>query len=107
MGRDRMCCTPFRKSHELPPVFKRVFIYFLTFVDRSGQNPTGCTLSVERRKRIYALCQRYDIMIIEDDPYYYLQYVDDESSEDLLMPSFLSMDVDGRVFRVDRYVLIK
>lgn len=46
-------------------------------------------------------------MIIEDDPYYYLQYVDDESSEDLLMPSFLSMDVDGRVFRVDRYVLIK
>jgi DNA-binding transcriptional MocR family regulator len=45
-------------------------------------------------------------MIIEDDPYYYLQYVDEESEDtlDMLMPSFLSMDVDGRVVRVDRYV---
>ena len=44
-------------------------------------------------------------MIIEDDPYYYLQYTDDETSTDIrnmLMPSFLSMDVDGRVLRVDR-----
>ncbi|KAI0345430.1 L-tyrosine:2-oxoglutarate aminotransferase [Trametopsis cervina] len=72
----------------------------------SGQNPTGCTLDVERRKKIYALCQRFDIMIVEDDPYYYLQYVEQESScdtRDLLMPSFLSMDVDGRVLRVDSF----
>jgi aromatic amino acid aminotransferase I / 2-aminoadipate transaminase len=63
-------------------------------------------LSIERRRRIYALCRRFDIMIIEDDPYYYLQYVDEESEDtlDMLMPSFLSMDVDGRVVRVDRYV---
>ncbi|KAI0705929.1 pyridoxal phosphate-dependent transferase [Cytidiella melzeri] len=70
----------------------------------TGQNPTGCTLSVERREKIYALCQRFDIMIIEDDPYYYLQYVDiPEGAKDTLIPSFLSMDVDGRVLRVDSF----
>ena len=35
-------------------------------LDRSGQNPTGCTLSVERRKQIYQLAQRFDLVIIED-----------------------------------------
>lgn len=86
----------------------------------SGQNPTGCTLSIERRKQIYALAQRFDLMIIEDgqcfiivrfdqvaddmtDPYYYLQYDIEESSSNSLMPSFLSMDVDGRVLRVDSF----
>lgn len=65
----------------------------------SGQNPTGCTLSVERRKQIYALARRFDFMIIEDDPYYYLQY----NESGTLMPSFLSMDIDGRVLRVDSF----
>ena len=39
------------------------------------------------------------------DPYYYLQYVDDASasSSELLAPSFLSMDTDGRVLRVDSF----
>ncbi|OCH88806.1 PLP-dependent transferase [Obba rivulosa] len=71
-----------------------------------GQNPTGSTLSVERRKKIYALAQRFDLIIVEDDPYYFLQY--DNNSEKLsadspFMPSFLSMDVDGRVMRVDSF----
>ncbi|CAL1705309.1 unnamed protein product [Somion occarium] len=68
-----------------------------------GQNPTGCTLSVERRRKIYALAQRFDFIIIEDDPYYYLQYDADgnEGETFKFMPSFLSIDVDGRVMRVD------
>lgn len=73
---------------------------------RSGQNPTGCTLSLERRKQIYALCRRFDIVIIEDDPYYYLQYSENEPAVDPhahFIPSFLSMDVDGRVIRLDSF----
>ena len=35
-------------------------------IPSSGQNPTGCTLSIERRKQIYALAQRFDLIIIED-----------------------------------------
>ncbi|KAJ8602921.1 hypothetical protein MRB53_042305 [Persea americana] len=39
-----------------------------------GQNPTSGVLSLQRRRDIYALCQKYDILIVEDDPYWYLQF---------------------------------
>jgi DNA-binding transcriptional MocR family regulator len=32
-------------------------------------NPAGVTLAVERRAEIVALCERYDVLIIEDNPY--------------------------------------
>ncbi|KAK7451736.1 hypothetical protein VKT23_012415 [Stygiomarasmius scandens] len=38
-----------------------------------GQNPTGSTLTWERKKAIYEICVTYDIIICEDDPYYFLQ----------------------------------
>ncbi|KAL4790292.1 aromatic amino acid aminotransferase [Aspergillus venezuelensis] len=97
-----------------------------------GQNPTGGTLSVERREQLYAICQKYDIVIIEDDPYWNLQYpsaqelqaqyrnipydkalstrnynVGKKSSGyeflDSLVPSYLSVDTDGRVVRLDTF----
>ncbi|KAG1738366.1 pyridoxal phosphate-dependent transferase [Suillus paluster] len=85
---------------------------------RVGQNPTGSTLSVDRRKKIYAIAQKWDLIIIEDDPYYFLQYDipqtsrtsadPDEFIQDFrstLIPTFLSMDVDGRVLRIDTLCL--
>lgn len=39
-----------------------------------GQNPTSGVLSLQRRREIYALACKYDIIIVEDDPYWYLQY---------------------------------
>ena len=39
-----------------------------------GQNPTSGVLSLQRRREIYALCCKYDVIIVEDDPYWYLQY---------------------------------
>ncbi|KAI0800042.1 L-tyrosine:2-oxoglutarate aminotransferase [Fomes fomentarius] len=69
-----------------------------------GQNPTGATLTLERRKRIYEIAQKYDIMIVEDDPYYFLQYdsPDAPATSDKAFPvSFLSLDIDGRVIRID------
>ncbi|KAL4758997.1 putative aromatic amino acid aminotransferase [Aspergillus foveolatus] len=97
-----------------------------------GQNPTGGTLSVERRKQIYAICQKYDVIVVEDDPYWNLQYpsaqelqarhrnssVNPALSErnynigrkssgykflDSLVPSYLSIDTDGRVVRLDTF----
>ncbi len=38
------------------------------------QNPTGTTLSRDRRERLLALAARYQIPIIEDDPYGALRY---------------------------------
>ena len=39
-----------------------------------GQNPTSGLLSVKRRKEIYEICQRFDVIIVEDDPYFYIQF---------------------------------
>ena len=38
------------------------------------QNPTGRTMPVERRKKVYELCEKYGCMILEDDPYVSLRY---------------------------------
>ena len=46
------------------------FIYVLP----NFQNPTGVTLSLERRHRLVELAIRYGVPIIEDDPYGQLRY---------------------------------
>ncbi|KAH6659538.1 pyridoxal phosphate-dependent transferase [Truncatella angustata] len=83
----------------------------------SGQNPTGATQGKQRRKDIYEVCRKHDIIIFEDEPYYFLQmqpYTGSDSpsvsppanvDEFLggLIPSFLSIDVDGRVMRHDSF----
>ncbi|KAJ1960797.1 hypothetical protein GGI12_003606 [Dipsacomyces acuminosporus] len=84
----------------------------------TAQNPTGATMSVERKREIYAVAQKHNVVIIEDDPYYYLQFspykplaeVSDpeERYSELpglssLISSFLSIDVDGRVIRLDSF----
>jgi 2-aminoadipate transaminase len=38
------------------------------------QNPTGVTITLERRKRILELADRYGVPIIEDDPYGQLRF---------------------------------
>lgn len=37
--------------------------------DRTGQNPSGSSMFLERRKHLYAVFQKHDVLIIEDDPY--------------------------------------
>ncbi|XP_030842028.1 kynurenine/alpha-aminoadipate aminotransferase, mitochondrial isoform X2 [Strongylocentrotus purpuratus] len=63
----------------------------------NGNNPTGKTTSLEKRRKIYALAQKYDFIIIEDDSYYFTQFNEPR------IPSYLSLDVDGRVIRCDSF----
>ncbi|XP_026555479.1 kynurenine/alpha-aminoadipate aminotransferase, mitochondrial isoform X1 [Pseudonaja textilis] len=63
----------------------------------NGGNPTGASLTTERKKEIYQLARQYDFLIIEDDPYYFLQF------NKPWAPTFLSMDIDGRVIRTDSF----
>ena len=63
----------------------------LIYIIPNFQNPTGFTTSLEKRKQIYALAQRYDLMILEDDPYGELRYEGD------FLPPIKTMDTDGRV----------
>ncbi|KAK3300297.1 pyridoxal phosphate-dependent transferase [Chaetomium fimeti] len=77
----------------------------------SGQNPTGATQSVQRRGAIYEVARRHDVFILEDEPYYYLQMQEPgteppasvEAFLEGLIPTYLSMDVDGRVMRMDSF----
>ena len=46
----------------------------LIYVIPTFQNPTGCTLNLERRKKIAALAEQYGVVVAEDDPYHDLRY---------------------------------
>lgn len=37
-------------------------------------NPTGITMSREKRKAVYELAQKYQIPVLEDNPYGYLRF---------------------------------
>ena len=50
------------------------FIYVLP----NFQNPTGTTLSLERRTKLIELADQYGVPIIEDDPYGQLRYEGDD-----------------------------
>ncbi|KAJ8390305.1 hypothetical protein AAFF_G00108740 [Aldrovandia affinis] len=63
----------------------------------NGGNPTGASMTTERKREVYQLAREYDLLIIEDDPYYFLQF------QKPWAPTFLSMDVDGRIIRTDSF----
>ncbi|MFW6223699.1 MAG: PLP-dependent aminotransferase family protein [Spirochaetota bacterium] len=44
------------------------------YLSPTFQNPTGRTLSLERRKRVAEIIERSDTIVIEDDPYGALRY---------------------------------
>ncbi|KAH7027493.1 pyridoxal phosphate-dependent transferase [Microdochium trichocladiopsis] len=88
----------------------------------SGQNPTGATQGEQRRREIYAVCRKHDVYIIEDEPYYFLhmppfqkqgisekagnaaqQDQDIDAFVQSLPPTYLSLDLDGRVMRLDSF----
>jgi 2-aminoadipate transaminase len=46
----------------------------LVYLVPTFQNPTGRTIPLERRKEIAAIIQRYDALLVEDDPYSDLRY---------------------------------
>ena len=79
----------------LEELFKNYPHRKVLYINPTGANPTGTLLSAERRKEIYQLCCDYNLLLLEDDPYYYLQFGEKESRP----PSFLSLDTQGRVLR--------
>jgi DNA-binding transcriptional MocR family regulator len=60
-----------------------------------GSNPTGASATMERKREVYDVCKKHNLLILEDDPYYYLQFKSPR------VASYLSIDVDGRVLRFD------
>ncbi len=55
------------------------------------QNPTGKCTSFERRKTVYELARKYNVVILEDNPYGEIRFEGEH------IPSVKSLDTDGRV----------
>lgn len=55
------------------------------------QNPSGVTMSAEKRRRMYELAKQYGVMILEDNPYGDLRFAGEH------IPAIKSLDEDGLV----------
>ncbi|ORX39311.1 pyridoxal phosphate-dependent transferase [Kockovaella imperatae] len=72
----------------------------LLYVNPIGCNPSGCSHSLERRLEVLKLCKKYGLLILEDDPYYYLA--------ETTIPSYFELEKrvfpqGGRVVRFDSF----
>jgi 2-aminoadipate transaminase len=61
------------------------------------QNPTGVTLSLERRRRLIELANAYELLVVEDTPYRALRYEGDS------LPTVKSLDTEGRVLHLGSF----
>lgn len=60
-------------------------------------NPSGATMTLERRKKLVALAAEYGVLIVEDDAYYDLRF------EGQPVPTLASLDTEGWVLRLCTY----
>lgn len=76
---------------ELEEVLKNNDNVKFIYVIPDFQNPSGKTWSVERRKQLVELANKYNVVIIEDNPYGELRF------EGEILPSVKHFDTEGRV----------
>lgn len=79
------------KLDELEAAIKNNKNVRMLYLIPTFQNPSGKTMSLERRKAVYDLCVKNNIMILEDNPYGELRF----TGEDI--PTIKSMDTEGIV----------
>ena len=61
------------------------------------QNPTGVTMSLEKRKAVYELAKKYGIIILEDNPYGDLRFAGEH------IPAIKTLDTEGLVVYVGSF----
>lgn len=63
------------------------FVYTIPSI----HNPTGVTMGIIQRHMLYDLASKYDLLIVEDDPYGMIRY------DNLKIPPVKKLDFEGRV----------
>jgi len=91
MDEDGMIIEELEKALKANPNAK--FIYTIP----DFQNPTGRTLSLERRKRLMELATEYEIPVIEDNPYGELRF------EGEMLPSLKCFDPKNLVIHLGTF----
>lgn len=69
----------------------------LVYTVPDHQNPTGRTMSLDRRRHLVALAEEYDVVVLEDTPYRELRY------EGPRVPTIKSLDTTGRVIHLGSF----
>lgn len=72
---------------------KPKFIYVIP----NGHNPGGVTMDLESRKRLLNISYKFDVPIIEDDPYELVRYHNDP------LPTIQALDTKDMVIRLDSF----
>ncbi|NPA04933.1 MAG: PLP-dependent aminotransferase family protein [Crenarchaeota archaeon] len=66
----------------------------LIYTIPTGHNPYGTTMDNERRKHLLEVAEKYDLLVVEDDPYGLITFVEKE------IDKLKSLDKSGRVIYV-------
>ncbi|KML41815.1 PLP-dependent aminotransferase family protein [Cytobacillus firmus] len=91
MDDDGMVMEELEKKLQEHPDAK--FIYTIP----DFQNPTGRTLTLERRKKMIELANQYDVLIVEDNPYGAVRFAGEE------LPPVKHFDTEGRVIYLSTF----
>ncbi|MGD0830915.1 MAG: PLP-dependent aminotransferase family protein [Terracidiphilus sp.] len=75
---------------DLPALIERERPKFLYTIP-NFQNPTGVTLTGERRQKLYSIAAQHELIILEDDPYGSLRYAGQS------IPPIKALDTEGIV----------
>ena len=100
-------CSSASSTFCLPPPCFTLNLNSLIPQPLNSANPAaGVVTRLDRRRQIYSICCKHDVIILEDGPYLYLQFsassVAPRALQDL-GPSYHSLHVDGRVIRLDSF----
>ncbi|KAI8423905.1 hypothetical protein MSG28_012901 [Choristoneura fumiferana] len=68
----------------------------LIYLVPTANNPTGTTLPAHRRRQIYDLACKYDFLILEDDPYMFLNFDDEHLRLTFSKIALKDMDLAAR-----------
>nr|WP_269327747.1 PLP-dependent aminotransferase family protein [Kineosporia mesophila] len=85
------------KTEELEAVLRSTPEARFIYVIPDFQNPSGATLSLQRRVRLLELASRYDVLVLEDTPYRELRYAGEQ------LPTLRSLDTENRVIHLGSF----
>lgn len=91
MDEDGMIMEELEKALEQNPTAR--FIYTIP----DFQNPSGRTMSLERRKKLIELAYKYNVPVVEDNPYGELRF------EGEMLPAIKSFDTKGLVIHLGTF----
>jgi len=82
---------------ELENVIKSTANVKMIYVIPNFQNPTGRTWSLEKRKQLMEIANKYNLIILEDNAYGEIRFEGDR------IPSIKSLDTEGRVIHLGSF----